>query len=50
MATTYINLDVHNLTIAVSVAEEGRDEAVRFLGEMPNTPLNVLKVAKRLAK
>jgi transposase len=50
MGTLYIGLDVHKLSIAVSIAEEGRDGAVRFLGEIPNTPTDVAKLAKRLAK
>ncbi len=50
MGTLYIGLDVHKATIAVSLAEEGRDGAVRFLGEIPNAPTDVAKLAKRLAK
>jgi transposase len=50
MGTLYIGLDVHKIAIAVSIAEEGREGAVRFLGEIPNTPTDVAKLAKRLAK
>ena len=50
MGTLYIGLDVHKVAIAVSIAEEGREGAVRFLGEIPNTPTDVAKLAKRLAK
>ncbi|MDP3749569.1 MAG: hypothetical protein Q8Q88_21255 [Phenylobacterium sp.] len=50
MGTLYVGLDVHKVSISVSVAEDGRDGAVRFLGEVPNTPTDVAKLAKRLAK
>jgi hypothetical protein len=50
MGTLYIGLDVHKASIAVSLAEDGRDGAVRFLGEIPNTPTDVSKLAKRLGK
>jgi len=50
MGTLYIGLDVHKVSISVSIAEDGRDGAVRFLGEVPNTPTDVAKLAKRLAK
>ena len=50
MGTLYIGLDVHKLSIAVSTAEDGRDGAVRFLGEIRNTPTDVAKLAKRLAR
>ncbi len=50
MGTLYIGLDVHKLSIAVSLAEDGREGAVRFLGEIPNTPTDVGKLARRLAK
>jgi hypothetical protein len=46
----YVGLDVHKATISVSVAEDGRDGAVRFIGTIPNTPSDVLKLVKRLAK
>lgn len=47
---SYIGLDVHKVSISVAVAEEGRDGAVRFIGEIPNTPADVAKLAKRLKK
>ncbi len=50
MATVYVGLDVHKLSIAVSLAEEGREGAVRFLGEIPNTPTDLAKLARRLSK
>lgn len=48
--TIYIGLDVHKASISVSVAEDGRDGPVRFLGPIPNTPPDVAKLAHRLAK
>jgi transposase len=46
----YIGLDVHKVSISVTVAEEGRNGEVRFLGAIPNTSLDVAKLARRLAK
>ena len=46
----YVGLDVHKATIAVTLAEDGRDGAVRFIGTIPNTPLDVQKLVKQLAK
>ena len=46
----YIGLDVHKASISVSVAEEGRDGEVRFIGAIANTSLDVAKLARRLAK
>jgi len=46
----YIGLDVHKASISVSVAEEGRDGEVRFIGAIASTSLDVAKLARRLAK
>jgi transposase len=46
----YIGLDVHKASISVTVAEEGRNGEVRFIGAIPNTSLDVAKLARRLAK
>ena len=35
---TFVGLDVHKATIAVSVAEGGRDGEVRHLGRLENRP------------
>jgi transposase len=44
---SFIGLDVHKETISVSIAEDGRDGPVRFLGVIPNSPDEVAKMAKR---
>jgi transposase len=48
--TLYVGLDVHKISLSVSIATEGRDGPVRFIGEIPNTPADVAKLCKRLAK
>jgi transposase len=48
--TLFVGLDAHKDSISFSVAEEGRDGAVRYMGPIPNTPTDVAKMAKRLAK
>ncbi len=47
---SFVGLDVHKETISVSIAEDGRDGSVRFLGAIPNTPSDLAKMAKRLAR
>ena len=44
----YLGLDVHAETIAVAVAEEGRDGEIRSIGTVPNTPDAVRKLIKKL--
>ena len=46
----FIGLDVHKDTISISIAEDGRNGAVRFLGVIPNSPDEIAKMAKRLAR
>jgi transposase len=46
----YVGLDVHKSSISVATAEEGRDGTVRFMGTIPNTTADVIKLAKRLGK
>jgi transposase len=48
--TLYVGLDVHKASISVSVAEEGRNGEIRFIGTIANTPADVIKLAGRLAK
>ena len=47
---SFVGMDVHKATISISVAEDGRNGPVRFLGVIPNTPDDIAKMAKRLAK
>ena len=46
--TKYIGLDIHKDTIAVAVAEDGRDREVRFRGTIPNTPEALRRLVARL--
>jgi transposase len=43
-------MDVHKETISISVAEDGRNGPVWFLGVIPNASDDVAKMAKRLSK
>ena len=45
----YIGLDVHKDSIAISVAEHGRQPS-QYLGEIVNRPSEVLKLLRRLDK
>ncbi len=47
---SFVGMDVHKATIAISVAEDGRSGPVRFIGAIPNTPEAVGKMAKQLGK
>ena len=46
----FIGLDVHKETIAVAVADAGRDGEVRFWGTVPNTAHHVQKFAEKLTE
>ena len=48
--TTFVGLDVHKATIAVCLAEGGRDGEVRFVGAIPNAPAALDKLAVRLGR
>jgi len=50
MNTRFVGLDVHKETIAIAVAEEGRDGAIRSYGTIEHTASNIDKMLKRLAK
>jgi transposase len=45
---SYIGLDVHKETIAVAIADSGRDGEVRFYGEIANTPDAVANLLRKL--
>ncbi len=46
----FVGLDVHKATIAVYVAESGRDGEVRFVGEIPNEPAALDKLVSWLGR
>ncbi len=48
--TFYVGLDVHKASISVTVAEDGRDGPIRFIGAIPNTPNDIEKLTKQLSK
>ena len=47
-ATRFVGLDVHAATIAVAVAESGRDGELREYGIIPNTEASVRKLFQKL--
>ena len=47
---SFVGMDVHKETISISVAEDGRNGPVRFLGVIPNAADDIAKMAKRLSK
>ena len=44
----YVGLDVHKITIAVAVAEDGKRAEVREHGEIANTPAALTKLLGKL--
>ena len=46
--TRFVGLDVHADSIAVAVAESGREGEVRSLGTIPNRPESVQRLLKKL--
>jgi transposase len=49
-ATRFLGLDVHAETIAVAIAEAGREGEVRSLGTVPNRPESVRKLVQKLGR
>jgi transposase len=47
---SFVGMDVHKATISISIAEDGRNGPVRFLGVIPNVPEDIAKMAKRLSR
>lgn len=47
---SFVGMDVHKATISISVAEEGQNGQVRFLGAIPNTAEAVSKMVKQLGR
>ena len=47
-ATRFVGLDVHADSIAVAIAEGGRDGEVRALGTIPNRPDSIQRLVKKL--
>ena len=47
---SFVGMVVHEETISISVAEDGRNAPVRFLGVIPNAADDLAKIAKRLSK
>jgi hypothetical protein len=47
---TFVGLDMHKATIAVCVAEAGHAGEARFIGEIPNEPDALDKLAARLSR
>lgn len=46
----YIGLDVHKETIAVAIAESGRDGEIRFYGNIVNEKSTIVRLVKKLTK
>ncbi len=43
---SFVGMDVHKATISISVAEDGRNGPVRFIGVIPNQPDDIAKMAQ----
>ena len=47
--TTFVGLDVHKSTIAVGIAESGRQGELRYLGEVANRRDAICKLVEKLS-
>ena len=46
----FVGMDVHKETISISVAEDGRNGPVRFIGVIPNQPDDIAKMRGKSAE
>jgi len=44
----YVGMDVHKATVAIAVAEPGRNGEVRFIGNVPNKSATVISLLRKL--
>lgn len=46
----YVGMDVHKATVAIAVAEPGRNGEVRFIGNVDNKPSQIIALLRKLEK
>jgi transposase len=49
-ATLFVGMDVHKATVAIAVAEQGRNGEVRFVGDVDSKPSTVIAILRKLEK
>ncbi len=47
-AALYVGMDVHKATVAIAVAEPGREGEVRFVGNVANKATTVIALLRKL--